>query len=218
MSLREAAAITRRRWVVFTLVFILTAGVAYSIKRTPPMYAETGTAVFTAPKSPVYPNPYSSWRGDLPATAYIMTEAMLDAQSQDRVRAAGGTADFSLAPVNLSNEEYPNYGTPYVTLTTTSVDPADAHRTFTIVASSFEHLVSARQAQAGVLPGNRISTSIIGNTGPLLQAGSPKRVYAGLAVLAVVAASMLSSFLSRHQGRLRAIRPTQGARHRAAQT
>ena len=186
------------------VVLILTAGVAYGIKRTPPMYAESATVVFTPPKSLVFPNPYASWRGDLQTSADVMTKAMLDSRSEQRVREAGGTADFNLVLVNLYNEEYPDYGVPYVKLTTTSVNPADAQRTFTIVASSFEHLVSARQAQAGVMPGNRISTTIVGDTGPLVQAGSPKRVYAGLALLAVVAAFMLSNFISRHQGRLRA--------------
>jgi hypothetical protein len=150
----------------------------------------------------IFPNPYSAFSSDLGITAELMTRAMLDSQSQRRVREAGGTADFNLALVNLYNEEYPDYGTPYVTLTTTSVNQANVRRTFTIVVSLFEHLVLARQTQAGAPPNHRISIHVVADTGPLVQAGSSKRTFAGLALLAVVAAFLLSSFLDRHQGRL----------------
>ena len=119
-----------------------------------------------------------------------MTKILASPQAQRQIREAGGTADVGMQLTNLYNEEYPDYGEPLAMLTTASQSPADAHRTFVIAARLLDHLLAARQAQAGVSPGKRIFAQIVGDTGPIVQAGSPKRALGGLALLTAVAAAM----------------------------
>lgn len=197
MSFGQIYALMRRHLLAVMVVFILAAGMAWDIKTTPPVYSESANVILTGPAA----NPYasiSSFTDDLIMTAYVMTTAMLSPESQQKVHQNGGTADFSLGLVNLSNEQFPYYGDPYVTLTTTSANPADAHRTFTIVATSFQHLLLARQVEAGVPPIGRISTHVVADTGPIAQVGSSKRAYAGLLILAIVIAFLVAVFLDRH--------------------
>jgi hypothetical protein len=197
VSFDEIYRLMRRHLVAVMVVFVVAAGMAWDIKKTPVVYSESGNVIFVPPAV----NPYSSIaesNDSLIATAYVMMQEMLSPASEQKIREAGGTADFNLALVNLSNEQYPYYGRPYVTLTTTSVNPADVHRTFTIVGRSFQHLVSDRQVQAGAPPTSFISTPILGDTGPIAQVSSLKRAYAGLAILAIVTAFLVAGFLDRH--------------------
>jgi hypothetical protein len=187
----------RRHLVAVLAILVLTAGMAWDIKRTPPPYTESANVILTPPAV----NPYaslSSFNAALIATAEVMTKTMLSPESQQKVREAGGTADFSLGLVNFNNEQFPYYGDPYVTVTATASDPADVHRTFTIVTLEFQRLVSERQAQAGVHPISRISTHVVADTGPVSQAGSHKRVFAGLILLAIVITFLIVIFLDRH--------------------
>jgi hypothetical protein len=118
---------------------------------------------------------------------------------------AGGTATVSLTLVNLYDEEYPNYGLPMATLTSTSTSAAASQRTFTIAVRRLEDSLEAMQARAGVAPGNRISASILAPSGPIAQPGSKKRVYGGLAILAVMAVSTLWGMINRRAARKRQV-------------
>lgn len=197
MSFGQIYSLMRRHLVAVMVVFVLAAGMAWNIKKTPPAYSESANVIFVPPAV----NPYSSissYTSALISTAFVMTDTMLSPESQQKIRNAGGIANFNLGLINLSNEQFPYYGYPYVTLTATSVNPADAHRTFTIVAQSLQHLVSERQAKAGVPLTSRISTHVVADTGPIAQVGSPKRAYAGLMLLAIVIALLVAGFLDRH--------------------
>jgi hypothetical protein len=194
VSIRQILALMRRHRVAVIIVLVLAAAAAWDIKKSPPAYSESANVIFTAPAV----NPYSSFTQDLISTAYVMTKEVLNPDSQQQIRAAGGTAAFTVGLVNLNNEQFPYYGDPYVTLTATSMDPAEAHRTFTIVARSFQQLVATRQAQLHVPVTSRISTHLIVDSGPIAQTGSPKRTYAGIMMLAIVATFTVAIFLDRH--------------------
>jgi hypothetical protein len=131
-----------------------------------------------------------------------MVQLMMSPPSQRRIRARGGTAGYDLALVNFYNEDYPNYSDPVVKLKTASPSPAAASRTFTVARRLLDYLLRVRQVQAGVSPRYRISAQFVGNTGPVAQAGSSKRVFGGLALLTAVAASMVWCFLGRRDERL----------------
>jgi hypothetical protein len=197
VNFSQIYALMRRHLVAIVVIFVLAVGMAWDIKSTPPTYAESANVVFVAPSA----NPYSSlseFTGALVMSAFAMITTIQSQESQQEIREAGGTADFSVGVVNEGDEEYPYYGNPYVDLTTTSANPADVHRTFTIVIQSLRRLLSVRQAQAGVTPVNHIFINVVGDTGPVVQAGSPKRVFAGLIVLVVVTAFLIAIFLDRH--------------------
>ena len=197
MSLGRIGTLMRRHLVAVVAIIVLTAGMAWNIKRTPTPYAESANVIFAPPAT----NPYSSfsdYNSALLSTAEIMTQTMLSPESQQKVRDAGGTAGFSLGLVNFSNEQFPYYGDPYVTVTATAADPATAHRTFTIVILSFQRLVRERQTQAGSYQSRLISTHVVADTRPVAVAGSHKRVYGGLIVLAIMIAFLVLIFLDRH--------------------
>lgn len=128
-----------------------------------------------------------------------MTQILLSPQAQQQISAAGGAADVNIALVNLYDEEYPNYGVPLVNLTVSSKGAATVRPTFAITVRLLHRLLTARQAKLSVRPRNRISAQVIGDTGLTVQGGSPKRVIAGLAVLALIAYSALFGLLGRRR-------------------
>jgi hypothetical protein len=180
--------------IAVTVVITMAAGMAWEIKSTPPVYQESARVIFMAPGV----NPYSAFSQDLIPTANMMTATMTGPEYRRQVRAAGGMAEFDLALVNLYNEQFPDYGLPYVTATTESANPAATSRTFTIVIDLFRRLVWVRQVQAGVPPGSRISTRIVADTGAQAQPGSRKRALGGLAALTLIAVFLVTGFLDRH--------------------
>jgi hypothetical protein len=190
----------KRIWLrlgAVVVVLFLTAGLAYKITRTPHIYVQSATVVLYLPKSRDTPNEYLAFAPSLITTGNAMTQILMSPQAQRQIRAIGGTANVNIALVNLYDEEYPNYGVPLATLTTTSLSPAADRSTFVVAVGQLHRLLAARQANLRVRPRNRISAQIIGDTGPLVQAGSSKRVMAGLAALALVALSALWSFIDR---------------------
>jgi hypothetical protein len=118
-------------------------------------------------------------------------------QAQIQIRAAHGVAGYDLALINIYNQDYPDYSYPEATLTTSSPDAAETHRTFTIAARILAQILAKRQKRTGVPSSRRISARIIGDSLPVAQTGSHKRVFAGLALLAMVACSTTSGFIDR---------------------
>jgi len=190
------------RMAAIAVVLILAAGVGYDIKSTPPTYLISATVILSVPDSRTVPNAYESLAPSLISSGAAMVQLMMSPQSQRRIRARGGTAGYDLALINFYNEDYPNYSDPVVKLKTASPSPAAAYRTFTVARRLLDYLLRVRQVQAGVSPRYRISAQFVGNTGPVAQAGSSKRVFGGLALLTAVAASMVWGFLGRRDERL----------------
>ncbi len=186
-----------RRIVAAAIVLFLAAGVRYELASNPPIYAEGTTVVFHLPKSQRAPNAYIIFAPSLIATSEAMTQILLSPQAQQQIRAAGGAASVNIALVNLYDEEYPNYGVPLANLTVSSPGAASVRPTFAIAVRLLQRLLAARQARLNVRPRNRISAQVIGVTGLTVQDGSPKRVLAGLAVLALIAYSALLRLLGR---------------------
>jgi len=202
MTVGEIVALVRRHWLAAGVVLVLAAAALYTIKSSQPSYQESSTVTFIAPKVKFFPNPYDS-DSDYPLiiTNELMARVMMSPQSQRLVQAAGGTDDYTVAPVNLYNQQFPDYGVPEATITTTASSPEAAHSTYVIVA----RLLASRLAgmQAKVKPASRIVVHVAGDSGPLIQVGSPKRVYGGLILLTLVAFFMLAIFLDRHPGLVR---------------
>lgn len=199
MTVGEMFALARRHWIAAAVVLVLAVAALHTIKSTPPAYQESSTVIFIAPTSNNFPNPYDS-DSDAPliTTDEIVVRLMMSPQSQHLVQAAGGSGDFTVAMVNLYNQEYPDYGIPNATITTEALSPEAAHNTYVIVARQLTNRLAEMQAK--VSPRNRIVANIVGDSGPIIQVGSPKRVYAGLILLTLIAFFMLTIFLDRHPG------------------
>jgi hypothetical protein len=154
------------------------------------VYLESATVEFSLPKTQDSPNAYYMFAPSLITSGEAMVQILMSPSAQRQIGAAGRDANVSLALVNLYNEEYPYYGLPLATLTAASPVAADARRTFVAAARVLGLLLAARQKQAGVPPRERISARILGDSGPIVQAGSRARVLGGLALLAAMAAGM----------------------------
>jgi len=199
MTVGEIAALLRRHWVAAAAVLVLAVAALHSIKHSPPGYQETATIIFIAPKSNDFPNPYDS-DSDAPliTTDEVVVRDMMSPQEQRLIQAAGGGAQYSVEMVNLYNQEYPDYGVPDATITTTATSWDATHTTYQIVARKLNASLAAMQVT--VKKRNRITANIVGDSGPIIQTGSPKRVYAGLILLTLIAFFMLAIFLDRHPG------------------
>ena len=197
MSVAPGAAGKFLRMAAVAVVLILAAGLGYDFKNTPPTYLQTATVIFSIPESRTIPDAYESLAPSLISSGAAMAQIMMSPQSQRRIQARGGTADYDLALINFYNEDYPNYSDPVIRLKTASPSPAVTRRTFWVAKRLLKHLLRSRQVKAGVSRRYRITAQIVGDTGPVVQAGSAKRVYGGLALLTLVAASLVWGFLGR---------------------
>jgi hypothetical protein len=200
MSPQDIAALLWRHVVAVAVIVVLTMGVAYHLERADPGYADTATIAFTPPDA----QGLFTHVGSLLVIDALTANTVMSTQGQQQVRDAGGTADYNVALVNLNDEDYPDYGEPYVTVTTTSANPGATSSTMSAVVTVLARDLQDLQARQGAQPGAWIGLrSIATASGPVAQAGSRKRVLAGLAVLALIAAYMVARFLDRHPVRLR---------------
>jgi hypothetical protein len=176
---------------------MLAVGLAWDIKTTPPTYEEGATIVFMLPGA----NPYSTLGSQLIPVTNLMTATITSTKYLGEIRAAGGTAASNIAMVNLYNEQFPQYGVPYVSISSESSDPAAVGRTFDIIVETLRNLLSSRQTQAGVPQWGRVSIRVVGDSGVRARGGSHIRVLFGLAVLTLMALFMVVTFLDRHRPR-----------------
>ena len=202
MSLPEIAGLLRRHLLAVLAVLIVAAGVAYTFKHTPPTYSETATLVFVPPESGTHPNPFEASSGSILEAAGTIAIQVMSPQGQQRVRAAGGTAQVDVGLVNGYNLQYPNYPNPYLTVTTTSRDFPAVHRTFTAANKVLTDEFTATETQDNVTPNNQVQIVMAGDTGPLAEPGSSKRALGGLIILTIVAIFAVAAFFDRHPVRL----------------
>jgi len=214
MGLLGISASLRRRLLAVMVVLMLAAGVGYHLRKTPPIYSDSATVVFRVKKSVMWSNVHTTPAKSLITTEVMITQDLMSPSARHRVSAAGGTARFSLSPFNTYNLQFPNYAEPVATVSATSLSPAAARRTFRLVLGFLRKRLATMQARAGVPPRDRIRTYLVGRAGPVTQRGSPARVFAGLALLTVVAAVMISAFAGGRRDRRRA-RSARPARWRA---
>jgi hypothetical protein len=212
MSPPEIVALMRRHLVAVLVVCALSAGLGYRLLHANPGYTDTATVAFTLPGGQFGAGV------SLLVTDQVMANYMMGADAQRHIRAAGGTASYDVALVNLNDEFFPDYGVPYVTVTTASPDPVAAQKTFTAVMSVITANLASRQAQLGVVPGNWIQAlTISAATGPIQQGGSHKRSVIALGVLTLIAAYLVAVLLDRRQIQLprrSRFRPEAGRRTR----
>lgn len=205
VTVQEIIALMRRHLIALVIVLVVTAGVAYKFKHAPVMYQESGTVAFAAGKSAGNPNPYTSLDGSMIDAAGVMALLVMSPRGQAQVQAAGGSAAFDVALENSYSMQFPDYSAPYITVSATSPNPAQAHRTFTVVTALLYQDLAARQAQAQVPAASRIAAHMIADSGPQPQPGSSKRSLLGIFILMIVAAFSVATFLDRHPIRLRHI-------------
>lgn len=196
MSPPEILALLRRHRFAVVATCVLAAIFSFALLHANPGYVDSATVAFTGP-SGSYKDP-----NGLLATSQVMSSYMMGPAAQAQIRQAGGTTSYNVALVNLYNIEYPDYGVPYATVTTTSPDPAAAARTFTAVMTVLSNHLASMQQEQGAPPVTHVQAVYISApTGPLIQTGSHKRSLIGLAVLTIIAVYFVAAVLDRRTGR-----------------
>jgi hypothetical protein len=203
MSINDLAALARRHLIAVAIVLVVVAATAYTFKHTPPTYTESATVVLKAPG----PNPYWTFGAPLITAGEVTVDWMTGAQGEQQLSRDGVSGDYDVGMVNYANMEYPDYAVPYVAVSASGPSPAAAHQAFVTVVRVFDSYLAARQDN--IVPAVWITTTIVGDTGPIIQSGSRLRTFAGLAVLTLVAAYLLTRFLDRHPIRPSALRHPQ---------
>jgi hypothetical protein len=172
---------------------------SYHLVRGNPGYIDSGGVGFTAPK-----NPISTFQNmqSLRIVEETVSSYMMGSQGEREVRAAGGTAPYSVTMLNLYNEEYPNYSQPYVTIAVMSNYPEEAQQTFRVVLGALRKATAMLQGRVGATPKNEVTAMLVAvPTGPIAQGGSHKRSYAALAALAIIAIFLIARALDRRRSR-----------------
>jgi hypothetical protein len=175
---------------------ILTALMGYQIKHTKSC-EEAATVVFTVKQSPAQVNASFDSVQSLTTTGAVMVQTLMSQDSRAIARQAGGTARFNAELVNYYNEDYPDYEYPFVTLVVQGPALVGVHATFKIVVGMLKNMLSNRQAQAGVPRTQRITISVIDDTGAFVEEPSRVRSYAALCVLSAIATGMSLIFIRR---------------------
>jgi hypothetical protein len=199
VSPQQLVALLRRHMLAVLVAITLAAGLYYHIEHADPGYADSAMVAFTGPGRGL-----GTYNEGLLTIDAVVTDRVMSPAGQQQVRAAGGTAYYNVALVNLNDEDFPNYSVPYVTVVTKSPDPIEAQNTFSAVMRVMQNNLVSLQEQQGANPkfwmGMR---TIAAPTGPIAQTGSPKRTFVALAALAIIAAFMVAAFFDRHPLRLR---------------
>ena len=164
MRPQDIAALLRRHIMAVAVIFILTAGLAYHFEHTTPGYTETGTAAFTLPGAGFF-----TQQTPLLVMNELMANSVTSPRGHEQVRRAGGTGDYDVALVNLNNEDFPNYGLPYATVTATSPTAAEAQATFSAVMTVLRRNLATLQLQQGARPNSLIELRTIAPSGPVAQ-------------------------------------------------
>lgn len=192
-----------RHPLVVMLVLVTTTTIAYTLKSAPPTYLETATVVFSPPATLA--------NGDSDAavltSGQVMAETVTSPASQNAIRAAGGTAEYSLTLLDLGNQEYPIYRYPFATLSVQSTSAKAVDRTFSAALNLLKQILANRQRRADAPRRSWLAMDVIGATGPTIQPGSLKRSFAALALLAAIVIGITSSFLNRHRTRMASLLP-----------
>jgi hypothetical protein len=191
-----------RRHRIAIAIAALAAGMfGHYLIRGNPGYIDSGGVAFTAPKNPM--SMFANKR-----SLQVVEEAaawfMMGSQGEQQVRAAGGTASYNVAMLNLYNQEFPNYSQPYVTVTVMSNYPEEDQQTFRAVLGVLRKATATLQEQVGAAPKNVVTTTLVAQpTGPIAQGGSHKRSYAGMVVLTIIAVYAIARVLDRRGPRKR---------------
>jgi hypothetical protein len=197
MSFLELMRLVLRHKLAVAVVVICSIAVVGDIKYARHSFGESATVVFEAPTSVANPNPYTTFVSSLLSTGDVVTRILNSPQLAQRIRNEGGSAQYAVGLVNLYNLEYPDYGQPYATVSTVSESPVTTHSTFMIVSKELVRVLADAQAKSGVPAHDQITAHIVGDTGPIVLAGSTKRAYGGLLLLTVIAVIMVAAGLDR---------------------
>jgi hypothetical protein len=202
----------RRQLRAAAAVLVLAVAITYGILSASPVYAENGSVVFAMTRHmadlPRSVSQLASINQSLIATEATMAEEASSPSARAEVRAAGGTAQFTVTPFNSYNLEYPDYAVPSATLSVSSGSRTITHRTFQVVFMLIARRLAAAQAHARIPRRRRVKVYVAADTKPQHARGSRIRAIAGMGVITAIALIVVTRWFDR--------RRKPAARHRVA--
>jgi hypothetical protein len=199
VSPQDIATLLLRHRIAVAFVALVAGALSYHLIRANPEYMDSGGVAFTAPNNSVIM--FQNTRS-LQVVEEAVAWYMMGSQGEQQVRAAGGTAPYNVAMLNLYNEDFPDYSRPYVAITVMSNYPEAAQQTFRAALGVLRKATGVLQEQIGASPKNEVKATLISApTGPIAQGGSHKRSYPALGVLTIIAVYLVARVLDRRRRR-----------------
>jgi len=118
-------------------------------------------------------------------------------EAADRLREAGVTGDYSLAPRNNGTVQTPYYTVPAEQLTVNGGDPDAAVASVAILTRLYSQELSDLQARAGVPTADRITTQVLVPPTATPVRGSKARGLIGVAVIGTIALVLIPVWYDR---------------------
>jgi hypothetical protein len=159
MDFMQSLRILRRRWILTTLLLLLTlAGTAGAFKKLPHTYISTSTVVLLASKNASKANggnPYLSFSSSLPLTADVLRRELLDPRTALDLAGRGYTAGYLVT-------DAPDTTGPVLLVTVTGHDKAAVEHTLYGVTAEIGTKLLA--LQASITPTNQIRVATLSVT------------------------------------------------------
>lgn len=214
MTLRGLIDTIRLRWYVAAVVVLLTAAAGWKVDHPPRYYQATAVLLLVPPKEPDAPNALAAATPSIAQTGVLVDTVLSDGAAADRLRKAGVTGEFSVAPRNNGTVQTPYYTVPAEQLTVNGGDPDAAVASVTVLATLYGQELSDLQARAGVPTADRITTQELVPPTATPVRGSKTRGLIGVAAIGVIALVMIPVWFDR-TARRRARRKAAAAARKA---
>lgn len=201
MTFRELLETIRLRWYVAVLIAAVTLAAGWKVDHPPKYYQATSVLLLIPPTEPSAPNALAAATPSIAATGVLIDSILTDPTSADRLRKAGVTGDFALAPRNNGTVQTPHYSVPAEQLTVESSDPNAALASVAALAGQYTWALDDLQARAGVQAAVRITTQVLVAPTVAPVKGSKSRGLAGVAALGAIAFFLIPVAFDRYTRR-----------------
>jgi hypothetical protein len=179
-------ALCRKPWVALIVAGLCALWGVREVS-APPVYEERCVITLLTPPAPFPRNAYASFTPGLVMMAEVSARTAGSPEVRQAVREAGGTGDYQVVLANRGSQEVPIHDQPYLWLSATSTNPAEAQRTMTAALRVLRQELRTRQRSYGAAPNSLITWRVTGGTGrPVPLTGRPSRQYLAFGILTVL--------------------------------
>ena len=206
MTLRGLLDTIRLRWYVAAIVALVTMAAGWKVDHPPKYYQATAVLLLVPPKEPDAPNALAAVTPSIAQTGVLVDTILNDATSAARLRKAGVTGDFSLAPRNNGTVQTPHYTVPAEQLSANNSDPNVAVSSVTALSGVYRQELDDLQARFGVPTADRITTQVLVTPTATPVRGSKVRGLIGVAAIGAIALVLVPVWFDRSARRRRSRR------------
>lgn len=201
MTFRELLGTIRARWYVTAVIALLALAAAWKVDHPPRYYQAESVLLLIPPQDPSAPNALAAATPSIAQTGVLVDTILSDAASADRLRKAGVTGDFSVAPRNNGTVQTPRYTIPAEQLVVNGADPNAALASVTALSAAYAQELGDLQARAGVIAADRITTQVLVPPAVAPVKGSKKRGLIAVAAIGTIAVVLIPAAFDRYARR-----------------